>query len=503
MADTSLVFNILANDKTGGGLSSAKKRAIAAFAVIGAAAAAFAVESVKSASRAEQSMGATSTVFGKYADQVVAKSDQAAQAYGLSANEYRENANLIGALFKNQGVAQDQLAAATDGMIGKASDLAATFGGTTREAVEALGSAFKGEFDPLERYGISLKQSSINAYLAQKGQDKLTGAALAAAKQQATLALVQQQSADSTGAFGRESDTLAHQQQVLAAQFENVKAKVGAGLLPILTTAGQFVNDTLVPAFQSVADWMGKNSNATKVLIGVLGTGLGVLYAVSAATKVMVAAQAIWKAATIVTTGVQWALNAALTANPIGIVVVAIAALVGALVLLYQKNETVRKIVDAVWSGIKIAIGAVVSWFKDTAWPKIKGVAELMGGIWDTIASGAKAAFNGIASAWNNTVGSLTFGVPDWVPGLGGKGWDVPDIPMLANGGIVTRPTLALVGEAGPEAVVPLSRRGGGYGGPQITINVQSLDPRESGRQVVKALDEVHRTYGIKPNYAA
>ena len=44
----------------------------------------------------------------------------------------------------------------------------------------------------------------------------------------------------------------------------------------------------------------------------------------------------------------------------------------------------------------------------------------------------AVTAFNAIARAWNNTVGSLSFEVPGWVPGLGGKGWDVPDLPTVS-----------------------------------------------------------------------
>jgi len=79
-----------------------------------------------------------------------------------------------------------------------------------------------------------------------------------------------------------------------------------------------------------------------------------------------------------------------------------------------------------------------------------------------------KTVFNGIAKAWNSTVGKLSFSIPNWVPIIGGKSWNVPDIPMLAKGGIVTAPTLAMIGEAGPEAVIPLDRMMGG----NITVNV-------------------------------
>jgi hypothetical protein len=100
--------------------------------------------------------------------------------------------------------------------------------------------------------------------------------------------------------------------------------------------------------------------------------------------------------------------------------------------------------------------------------------------------------FNGIADLWNNTIGKLSFKVPSWVPGIGGKGFEVPNIPKLADGGIVTGPTLALIGEAGPEAVVPLDRAGG-MGG--VTINVNGGDPVA----VVDALRRYMNRYGNIP----
>lgn len=212
---------------------------------------------IKSSSDAQQSLGATQTVFKDFSKTVVKDSKRASKAFGLSSNEYRENANLIGSLFKNQGVATDQLASKSKEMIGVASDLAATFGGTTKDAVESLGAAYKGEFNQLEKYGISLKQSTINTEamrVANVGStsefNKLSGAAQAAAKQQATSNLVMKQSKDSAGAFARETGTLAHQQQVLSAQFDNVKVAVGSRLLPALTSVMQFMTSDLPGAYR-------------------------------------------------------------------------------------------------------------------------------------------------------------------------------------------------------------------------------------------------------------
>jgi hypothetical protein len=73
----------------------------------------------------------------------------------------------------------------------------------------------------------------------------------------------------------------------------------------------------------------------------------------------------------------------------------------------------------------------------------------------------------------------------------------VPNIPYLAEGGIVTGPTLAMIGESGPEAVIPLNGKNGGMGG-GVTINVSGgiSTSAEIGRSVVDALTQYTQVYG-------
>jgi hypothetical protein len=124
-----------------------------------------------------------------------------------------------------------------------------------------------------------------------------------------------------------------------------------------------------------------------------------------------------------------------------------------------------------------------------------------MGFVANVITAPFKAAFNLVAKLWNNTVGKLSFKVPGWVPGIGGKGFDVPDIPELKDGGIVTQATLAMIGEGNePEAIIPLSKLasmgfGGGGGGPTINVTVTSADPNA----VVAALQRYVRMSGPVP----
>lgn len=237
------------------------KVALAAGAAAAVGLAALGKASVDAASDAQQSLGATETVFGRFAGNVIRTSNQAANAVGLSANAYREQANVLGSLLGNQGVAQDKLAGQTKSLIGVSADLAATFGGPTSDAVNALGAAFRGEFDTIERYGISIKQSTVNAEALKVAGVKTTAAfndlSLAqqtAAKRQATTNLIMQQSAKSAGAFARESNTLAGQQQRLSAQWENLKVSLGNALLPAITNVFTALNQDLMPTLQKLAD---------------------------------------------------------------------------------------------------------------------------------------------------------------------------------------------------------------------------------------------------------
>ncbi len=158
--------------------------------------------------------------------------------------------------------------------------------------------------------------------------------------------------------------------------------------------------------------------------------------------------------------------------------------------------EQIQNVVDLVvalfegdfggaWDALKematTAIDFVVETFKDL--PKLiwDGMIAGVGLIADLGQAFGKALVNGLITIWN--MADLRFpriDVPSWVPGVGGKGFggfDVfPDIPTLAAGGIIQSPQLVLAGEAGPEAIIPLDRAGGGFGGmggPTVNVTVQ------------------------------
>jgi soluble cytochrome b562 len=204
---------------------------------------------INEASSAQQAVGGVQAVFGEFADEVIASSERAAVSLGLSATAYQELVTVSGAMLKNKGL--EDFADQADNLIQIGADLAAQYGGTTKEAVEALNSAMRGESDPIERYAISLNETAVNAKLAATGQDKLTGAALEQAKTTARLTLIQEQSADALGASAREADTFAGKQAVLTAKWEEMKVALGTELLPAMTQFVGVLTDDALPALEA------------------------------------------------------------------------------------------------------------------------------------------------------------------------------------------------------------------------------------------------------------
>lgn len=324
-----------------------------------------------------------------------------------------------------------------------AMDIAAATGKPLSTVTEALAKAYGGNEKALAKLSPELKGLISDGMTADQAFKKLSDTFGGAASTKANTA---------QGKFQRLSVSLAE-----------TKESIGAALLPIIEKA--------LPILQKLGDWASENTTTFLVVAGVIG---GIAVAILAVNTAMT----IWAATTKAFTAVQAAFNAVMAMNPITLAVIAIAALVAGLVVAYKKFETFRNIVDTVFKFIKTAVQGGFDFFK--------GYLDFILGIY-------KGIFNGVAKIWNNTVGKLSFKVPSWVPGIGGKGFDVPNIPMLAEGGIVTAPTLAMIGERGPEAVVPLDRYRGGGG--DIYVTVQGGDPNA----VVDALRRYQRQNGAIP----
>ncbi len=202
-------------------------------------------QAITQAGNLEQSIGAIDAVFKDSAAQMHEWSKSAANDVGLTRNEFNELGTLIGMQLRNGGTAMDELGPKTRELISLGADMSSMFGGTSKEAVEALSSALKGERDPIEKYRVTLNQAMIDAEAAALGFKKVGGSLSTQAQQAATLSLIMKQTSVAHGNFAKEADTFAGKQQRFAAGWENFATSLGMLVLPALTDTLGLLNDGL------------------------------------------------------------------------------------------------------------------------------------------------------------------------------------------------------------------------------------------------------------------
>lgn len=236
----------------------------------------------------------------------------------------------------------------------------------------------------------------------------------------------------------------------------------------------------------------GDLSGGFEVVQGMMTSGIGKIGQLASAMANSSMVTKAW-------TGVQAAFNAVMAANPAVLIGAAIIALGAALVLAYQKSETFRNVVHAAINVVRGAAEGFLNFFL--------GIPDAIGRIGGTVRDALiwpyKTAFNAIASLWNNTVGRLSFEIPSWVPGLGGKGFSMPKLPEFrAAGGSVLAGSPYIVGERGPELFVPgrsgtIVPNGAGGAGTSVVVNMGIVgDPSQAARQIVGILQQEQRRSG-------
>ena len=412
------------------------KLTIPALAVVGAIAA-IGEQSVEAAASAEEAFHGLDAVFGRNAKTVEEWAKTSETSAGLSHAAYARLATSIGGQLHAMGLPMSQVLADTQALIEKGADLSAVYGGSTTDATMALAAAMRGASKASAKLGLSLKPATVNALLAARGQDKLKGAALNAAKAQATLDLIAQQSAGSVGKFAEEAGTAGESAKIAGAKWEDAKAALGKSLLPAVEEGTTLLG--------GMADVLQRNASLTSGFVGVIGAlavGIlllnGALKTYNAVTAAATAVNAAFRASTIATAiGVEAItiaeglaalatgdLTAAMIAfdavDPFTWIVLAVAAIVAlvvAIVLAYKHSKRFQAIVTAAFNAVKIAAVAVAralvaAW--SAVWGAITGGVSAVGGafsaVWGAISGGARAVWSTVSSVFN-AVRSVVVGV--------------------------------------------------------------------------------------------
>lgn len=236
---------------------------------------------------------------------------------------------------------------------------------------------------PLEDLGVTEIPAFLDAVAGMNGE--LENVEGTADRMAATLG---DNAASNLESFKRQATTLATE-------------VIGGKLLPVVEDVASSLATTFGPAVQQVTRWMGDNKEVVGLVATYLGTLIGGILLLVGALKVWAAVQAI--------------LNVALTANPIGIIIVAIGALIAVIVYIATQTTWFQDIWAAAWGWIQDVVAGVVSWWEGTFLPAITSVFNIIKAyvlaylsfwraIWDGIVAAVRWAVDFVAALFRTYV---------------------------------------------------------------------------------------------------
>lgn len=241
-------------------------------------------EAVANSSDLSESMSKTAQIFGKQAVPALDKfAKGAAKGLGQSRIQALDAASTFATFGKSAGLSGDDLVGFSTKFTTLASDLASFHNSSPQEAIDAIGAALRGESEPMRRFGVLLDDASLRAEALRLGIIKTTKQALTPQqKVLASQALIFKQTKDAQGDFARTSDGLANSQRILAATTDNLKTKLGDQFAPVIAK--------VVPVVQMLVDKFAASPTALTIVAVIVG---GVLVGAFIALAVAVIA-ATW-----------------------------------------------------------------------------------------------------------------------------------------------------------------------------------------------------------------
>ena len=250
-------------------ISTSLKKSLS-FGVIGAGAFAFFKGAMLEARNYQREMQALTTIFGDSAP-VMQEFAKNASKIGLSTSSAAKASTFLGSVLKQSGMPMGDVIKNTQKLVGLASDLATVYGYDVSDALTGMTALFRGEYDPIEKFGVAMKQAEVNSLLAARGQSHLTGQAKAYAQQVARLDLLQQRSADSAGAFARGQGTLFVEQQNLTVAYQNFQAIIAQAVVPSLAKMMGALSDLVTQNQESLTNLFVGIGDLVSALVKTIG----------------------------------------------------------------------------------------------------------------------------------------------------------------------------------------------------------------------------------------
>ena len=233
------------------------KKAGQAFALVGAAAAVMAVkigiDSIKAASDLGETISKVGVLFGDSAKEIEKFADGAAQSLGQTKQQALDAAANFAIFGSSAGLAGEDLVKFSTDFVSLAGDLASFNNVSQDEAINAIGSALRGEAEPLRRFGVLLDAATLEAAAFSLGIYDGSGALTAQQKVLAAQQVIFEQTTTAQGDFERTSEGLANKTKILTAELENTKLIIGEALLPIVLDLATAFSQKVVPLIKEFA----------------------------------------------------------------------------------------------------------------------------------------------------------------------------------------------------------------------------------------------------------
>lgn len=216
-------------------------------------------KATKAASDLNETVSKTQAVFRDSSQDILAWSKTTTNAFGLTQQGALSAAASLGNMFKQLGTGTEDAATFSKSIVGLAGDLVAfhNVAGGTEEVLQDIQSAFRGEYDPIQKYIPVLTAASVQqqalADTGKKSADQLS----ALEKAMATQAIIVRNMGDAYGAAAREINSAASQQRIFDAKIADSAARIGQVFLPVQQAFFRGLNqliDVVAPYGENIMD---------------------------------------------------------------------------------------------------------------------------------------------------------------------------------------------------------------------------------------------------------
>lgn len=287
------------------------------------------------------------TTFGpEGAKQINAWSKSAIKNFGLSELQAKQFTGFLGAMMKSSGLAGKDIVHMSQDMAGLAGDFASFYNLPIEEAFDKIRAGISGETEPLKRIGINMSVANMQAFALSRGIRKSWSAMTQAEQTMLRYNYLLTVSKDAQGDFNKTLETsYANQKRVAGVMIDQALANLMKKILPMLTRGFQAFNRALERIdFERVSSGLAMIADIIPwVIIGFASWKFAVMAVKGAQIGMMAIGwiKYLWMMREFITavTVKQWLWNIALNANPLGLITLAIAALIGAIVVLIKYGD--------------------------------------------------------------------------------------------------------------------------------------------------------------------